>query len=142
MSAVAGGRKLNPHRPDNGRFAEAVLLPEILKGNTMTSQPFAVPALFFFIAAVPLVFGLIPPNRLYGFRIPKALSDDRVWYTVNRLGAPAVMVASMVYGVIAVCVPYHRSASDNFAVWTIHLAAFVLPLAIGLGVVVRYAKRL
>jgi len=108
----------------------------------MTSQPFAVPALLLFIAAVPLIFGLIPRNRFYGVRTPKTLSDDRVWYPVNRFAAVALMMGSGAYGIVAALVPYDRQASDNFVNWGIHLAAFAVPVVIGLSLSIRYAKRL
>ncbi len=108
----------------------------------MTSQPFAVPALLFFFAAAPLIFGLIPRNRFYGVRTSKTLSDDRIWYAVNRAAATAIMLGSGVYGLVAVFEPYDRLAPDNFTIWGIHLAAFALPILIGLILVVRYAKRL
>ena len=108
----------------------------------MIGQPFAVPALLFFIAAVPLIFGLIPPNRFYGVRTSKTLSDDRIWYRVNRSAAAAIMLASGVYGLVAVFEPYDRLARDNFTIWGIHLAAFALPVIIGLILIVRYAQRL
>ena len=106
----------------------------------MPSQPFATPALVLFIAAVPLVLGLIPRNRFYGVRTLKTLSDDRVWYVVNRLAGAGVMIASIVYGAVAVAWPYDRSASDNVSTWGLHLAAFVVPMIVGLSVAVWYAK--
>ncbi|MFZ2634525.1 MAG: SdpI family protein [Desulfosalsimonadaceae bacterium] len=108
----------------------------------MTNQPFAVPALLLFVLAVPLLLGLIPRNRFYGVRTLKTLSDDDVWYRVNRLAAAVVMAASCVYGMVAILVPYDRMANDDFLVWGIHLAAFAVPIAIGLSLVIRYAKRL
>jgi SdpI/YfhL protein family len=106
----------------------------------MFNAPFAVPALLFFIAAVPLVAGLVPRNRFYGVRTSKTLSDDRTWYSVNRLAAAAIMAASGVYGVVAVLVPYDRPAGDNFKVWSIHLAAFSLPIIIGLSLAIRLVR--
>jgi|WetSurMetagenome_2_1015567.scaffolds.fasta_scaffold138465_2 uncharacterized membrane protein len=108
----------------------------------MTNQPFAVPVLLLFIAAVPLIFGLIPPNRFYGVRTSKTLSDDRVWYPVNRLAAATLMMGSGVYGMVAALVPYDRLASDNFVNWGIHLAAFVVPIVLALSLAIWYAKRL
>ena len=118
------------------------LMSEIFAGDTMTSQPFAVPALLLFIAAIPLLFGLIPRNRFYGVRTQRTLSGDRVWYPVNRLAAATLMMGSAVYGMVAVLVPYDRSAIDNFVAWGMHLAAFFIPIVIGLRLATWYAKRL
>ena len=108
----------------------------------MTSQPFAIPITLLFIAAVPLLVGLIPRNRFYGIRTMKTLSDDRVWYPVNRLAALTVMIASGIYGLVAAVRPYDRLASDAFSRWGLHLVAFVAPLALGLSLSVWYSKRL
>ncbi len=34
---------------------------------------------------IPCSMGLVPPNRLYGFRTPKTLKDPDVWYPTNRV---------------------------------------------------------
>lgn len=108
----------------------------------MFAQPFAIPALLLFVVAVPLVAGLIPRNRFYGFRTAKTLSDDGIWYRVNRLAGFAVMIASAVYGVVAVVWPYDRAAPDNFSIWLLHLAAFAGLLVVGLAVSGWYARGL
>jgi uncharacterized membrane protein len=104
-------------------------------------QPFAIPALVLFIVAVPLVLGLIPRNRFYGVRTRASLPDDHVWYAVNRLAGSAIMIASVVYAAVALAWPYDRSASDNSSTWGLHLAAFVVPLIVGIAPALRYAKR-
>jgi uncharacterized membrane protein len=106
------------------------------------TQPFAVPALVLFIVALPLVLGVVPPNRLYGFRTKKTLSDADVWYRVNRFAAIAIMLASVVYALAARTWPYDRAAVDNFSIWLVHLVAFAVPLAVALIVSASYARRL
>ena len=107
----------------------------------MFTQPFAVPALVLFIVAIPLILGVIPPNRLYGFRTKKTLSDADVWYRVNRFAAIAIMIASVVYALAARTWPYDRAAADNFSIWLVHLAAFAGPLVVALIVSASYARR-
>ncbi|MEA2339573.1 MAG: hypothetical protein QOE82_3580 [Thermoanaerobaculia bacterium] len=108
----------------------------------MLTQPFAIPALLLFIVGVPLVLGLIPRNRLYGFRTRRTLAADVVWYPVNRLAGVAVAIASGVYWAVAAKHPYDRAAADNFSVWLLHLAAFVIPLVVGLTIAGWYSRRL
>jgi uncharacterized membrane protein len=108
----------------------------------MFAQPFAIPAILLFVAAIPLVMGLIPMNRLYGFRTKKTLSDAGIWYRVNRLAGFAIMIASSVYVAVALASPYDRAAPDNFSIWLLHLAAFAGPLAVGLSVSGWYARGL
>ncbi len=108
----------------------------------MFSQPFAIPAALLFLAAIPLALGLIPRNRFYGFRIRKALADDRVWYSINRLAGIMLMLASVVYAVVARAWPYSRLTGGNFEIFLIHLAGFWLPLLIALVLAGIYVRRL
>ncbi|HEV7486217.1 MAG TPA: SdpI family protein [Thermoanaerobaculia bacterium] len=103
----------------------------------MFTQPFGIPALIFFIVAIPLAIGVIPRNRLYGFRTRRTLADDAVWYRVNRAAGFGIMIASAIYGAVAMANPYNR----DFSVWLVHLAAFAIPLVVALGFAARYAKR-
>jgi len=33
---------------------------------------------------IPLWVGMVPPNRFYGVRVAATLSDEAVWYAVNK----------------------------------------------------------
>ncbi|MCB9674051.1 MAG: SdpI family protein [Alphaproteobacteria bacterium] len=56
---------------------------------------FAGLALLFFLISVPLAAGKIPPNRLYGFRTPRTVKDERVWYPTNRIAGRNGIVFAM-----------------------------------------------
>jgi uncharacterized membrane protein len=103
----------------------------------MFTQPFAIPALILFIVAVPLALGIIPRNRLYGFRTRRTLADDAVWYPVNRFAGFGIMIASAIYGAVAVARPYDR----DFSVWLLHLSTFAIPLALAIIVSGWYLSR-
>ena len=45
--------------------------------------------------SIPMVLGKIPPNRFYGFRTRKTLSNPEVWYRANRLAGIDLIVASL-----------------------------------------------
>src|SRR5262245_37959188 len=53
-------------------------------------------------AGVPLVRGWIPPNRWAGFRVPKTLSDDRIWYEANRVAGRDLIIAGAFVMIVAV----------------------------------------
>lgn len=57
----------------------------------MIQQPFFVPSVISCVLAIPLILGLIPPNRWYGFRTARTLPDERVWYRVNTVGGWAFL---------------------------------------------------
>lgn len=44
--------------------------------------------------SIPMVLGKIPPNRFYGFRTRKTLSNLDVWYRANRLAGINLIIAS------------------------------------------------
>ncbi len=45
------------------------------------------------VVALPLAFGLVPRNRLYGVRLPFTMTSDAVWYRANRIFAVAMIGA-------------------------------------------------
>jgi hypothetical protein len=46
--------------------------------------------------SVPLVLEKVPPNRLYGSRTPKTLSNSDIWYEANYKGGITLLVASLI----------------------------------------------
>ena len=48
------------------------------------------------ILTIPLIFEKIGPNHIYGFRTSKTLSDEKIWYNVNKFGGWAMLIASVV----------------------------------------------
>ena len=49
---------------------------------------------------LPLYFGKVPPNRLYGFRTRSTLENPQKWFAVNRVtGGWMVLVGTAMAGV-------------------------------------------
>ena len=46
--------------------------------------------------AMPLALRKVPPNRWYGFRTKRTLSDTQFWYEVNSRGGMNLVVASAI----------------------------------------------
>jgi uncharacterized membrane protein len=46
---------------------------------------FAANSLLLIGLAIPLMQRRVRPNRLYGFRTPTTLGDERIWYEVNAI---------------------------------------------------------
>ncbi len=105
----------------------------------MREHPFLVPSIIFFIFSIPLILGLVPPNRGYGIRTPKTLSEPNLWYRANRFGGWALLVSSLVYMVMSLV---SLSAEKDFTVWLAHLAAFAIPLLVSLLLIRRFISRL
>ncbi len=104
-------------------------------------QPFMVPAVLFLILSVPIAFGWVPRNRWYGMRTRRTLANDLVWYASNRFCGIALIASSVVYLSVAAIVPY-RSPADDFDIWLIHAATFVLTNAASLIATIVYSRRI
>ncbi len=53
--------------------------------------------LILIVVSLPLAFGLVPRNRLYGFRLPSTMTSDAVWYRANRIFAIAMIAAGLLW---------------------------------------------
>ena len=60
------------------------------------STYYFIAGLALFVVGVPLLRGWIPRNRLAGFRVPKTLSSDSIWYEANRVAGRNLMIAGAV----------------------------------------------
>ena len=48
------------------------------------------------VISIPLLYGKVPMNHAYGFRIRKAFTSNENWYAINRYGARQLMTWSIV----------------------------------------------
>ena len=56
----------------------------------------------FVAIGAPLARGWIARNRWAGFRVPKTLSNDRIWYEANRVAGRDLIIAGAVIMTTAV----------------------------------------
>jgi hypothetical protein len=56
--------------------------------------------------SIPLLQERVPPNRWYGFRDRRALSDEKVWYAVNAVAGRSMLGAAIAQ-IVAAIVLYH-----------------------------------
>ncbi len=47
-------------------------------------------------ASLPMALGIVRPNRFYGFRTRKTLSDERIWYAANKVMGRDMVIAGAV----------------------------------------------
>lgn len=60
---------------------------------TVYSFLFAMTGILFIGLSIPLIQKRVPPNRYYGFRTAKTLSQPKIWYEVNRIQGTDLFVA-------------------------------------------------
>ena len=65
----------------------------------MPPQPILIPVgILFIVLGVPVILKMVQPNHWYGFRTPKTLSNEGIWYKANYVfgwdlvGAGAVII--------------------------------------------------
>ena len=69
------------------------------------SLVFALFGLIVALLAVPLVLRRVPPNALYGLRVPATFRDDTVWYDANAAAGRDLIVFGAVTIAAAFIVP-------------------------------------
>lgn len=50
------------------------------------------------LLALPLLLGWVPPNGVYGIRVPEAYASESNWYAINAYGARRFLVFSALVG--------------------------------------------
>ncbi len=45
---------------------------------------FLLPCVVYIALGIPLILNRVPPNRWSGYRTPRTLADETVWYAVNH----------------------------------------------------------
>ena len=85
-----------------------------------------------YLVSIPLVRKRVKPNGLYGFRTPKTLSSERIWYAANRDCGQALMASSAV-GSVALVLCWIVVRGPAFVFW-----ATVISL-VGLGLALAYS---
>jgi hypothetical protein len=63
--------------------------------------------------SVPLILQKIPPNGLYGFRIPSTLENPTLWYKVNTYAGRRFLVVGLGTAVGAIILYFITSPNVN-----------------------------
>lgn len=53
------------------------------------------------LVSLPLLWGKVPPNPLYGFRVRATLQNPSLWYPVNRFAAKRLLWVGVIMTVAA-----------------------------------------
>jgi len=91
--------------------------------------------------SIPLILGKIPPNGLYGFRVPQTLNNPDLWYPVNTYAGWRLLAAGLGTILVALILYFIPGITlDAFALAC--MCAFFLMLGVGLGQSLLFLKRL
>jgi uncharacterized membrane protein len=64
-------------------------------GAAMAASMYVAVGGMFSLISVPLIQGKVARNGIYGFRTPKTLSADRIWFPANRYMGRDLFVAGV-----------------------------------------------
>ena len=88
--------------------------------------------------ALPLVFGWVRPNPIYGFRSPRTRADAKLWYAANRLAGKYLI------GVMAFCVALefavpglHQGTGMHIATPLVQISGLIIANALTTAHVLR-----
>lgn len=85
---------------------------------------FVATGVLFVGLSIPLIRRRVKPNRLYGFRTSRTLSDERIWYEANAYAGRALLAVGS--GYVVVCVLLYFALRPNFVAYNIACAAVLL----------------
>ena len=97
---------------------------------------FLVPCVIILVASIPLMLGMIPPNRIYGFRTQQTLSNRELWLRVNRFAGFALFIAAGASVAVFVAIPEYASSRSLAG-----LAVFLVPLIVAVVASFAYLRR-
>jgi uncharacterized membrane protein len=113
-----------------------------MKPQAMLLTLFLTSGLLLSALAVPMIGGRVPRNGVYGFRAPKTLASDAVWYPANRYMGRCLLIsgAILMLGVLALWPSAVRWSVG--AVGWLGVVLTILPLLSSVVLGFRYLKEL
>ena len=101
-----------------------------------TRLSLSIASLVISAVSIPMILGKVAPNATYGFRTRLTLSSPEIWYPANKFAGWALVIAAALTLAILWLLP-----DRFFARPLIPIAAFVVPLLLGLAASFIYLRR-
>jgi uncharacterized membrane protein len=102
---------------------------------------YSVLSILLMLIALPLVARRVPPNWVYGFRVPQTLSDERVWYDANAYAGRLLLVSGAAQ-LIAVLALYFVPGLNKDSYALSSAAVILISLFATFGLSWRYLQTL
>ncbi len=93
------------------------------------------------VIAIPLALRKVSRNPLYGFRTPRTLADDYVWYEANAYFGRAFVIACIITMVTVLGLYAVPNISANFF-FVASIVALVVPSAVATILAFRFMRTL
>ena len=79
--------------------------------------------------SLPLIFGKVKMNGIYGIRIPESFRSEARWYQINRFGGILFLVWGLaigILGVVGISLPSNQWSKYNLVSGAIIVGSLVL----------------
>ena len=107
-----------------GRSTQSLAVIEHIVSSVFS---FLVPCAIIAVVSIPLMVGVVPPNRFYGFRTRQTLANREVWFRANRFAGWALFIASVTSAIVFAVHPEYASGRS-----IVGLVVFLVPLVAAL----------
>lgn len=97
-------------------------------------------SLLLIVVELPLAMNLVKPNHLYGFRVYRTLSDERVWYLVNSYAGKGSILTATITIILAILL--RPTVMSPTAYEAICLAVLIGGLVLTIVKALIYMKRI
>jgi uncharacterized membrane protein len=95
----------------------------------------------FILVSVPLVFGWVPRNPIYGYRTRTTLDNDAVWYKANAYFGLRFAIACLV-SMASAAVLYRWQGLEPLTYLQTTVVLLAVPVAVGVWLTQRYIRRI
>jgi uncharacterized membrane protein len=95
---------------------EGTVKQNIELANWIATAVTLLTASLLIILSIPMIQGSVKPNRVYGFRTVKKLSDEKVCYSANRLMGRDLLVAGAAVLIAAIVLLVANRSFTNLPV--------------------------
>jgi uncharacterized membrane protein len=89
------------------------------------------------LLSIPLMLRLVPPNRIYGFRVPSTLRNRSVWYDANARAGWQMSLMGLVMVLLELLLPL---PVRNVVLSTIGVAGLLLVTAVNWRLANRWER--
>ena len=104
-----------------------------MEDSILVTLFFIVDGVLLIALGIPLLQGQVSPNSWYGFRTRKTLSDEKIWYAVNRiagkdmvLAGAIIIVSSIILLMFGSRVRFERAAATLVTITLLSVAWMVI----------------
>jgi uncharacterized membrane protein len=99
-------------------------------------------AALFALMAIPLILRKMPRNAAYGFRTPKTLSSDEIWYDANAYFGRAFLIANVATTIAMLILYNHQQQFPPVQFIKLSLAILITPSIIAVLLTFRHIHSL